>query len=194
VSGRIAQALAKLSPGMLTLLSALVIGALVLEAWILVLRQPFAAYRELSAARQSLRAIEELMAAQELELRQASARHKELSQRLGAELGETAPEEQLTVSLMRKLDQAASRAGIKLTSLKPAGHRPVLSFEELSFEVGAQGKYLALCQWLLGFEELIGKFATVSELTMRSVEDGKQVSLSLRLALYRPLPAGTTLP
>ena len=120
-----------------------------------------------------------------------SARGVDVHDRL---TGQPAPEEQLTVSLMRKLDQAASRAGIKLTSLKPAGHRQVLSFEELSFEVGAQGKYLALCQWLLGFEELIGKFATVSEFTMRSVEDGKQVSLSLRLALYRPLPAGVTLP
>jgi Tfp pilus assembly protein PilO len=187
---RVLAALSKLSPGTLLAMGLLLLGATLFEAWVLVLRQPLGAYREAAAAREALSAIERMTVAQDEELRRASARARQLADRLGAELQAPTPEEQLTVSLMRQLDQAAGRAGIALTSLKPAARRQVLSFEEVSFEVGAQGKYLPLCQWLLGFEQSLGKFATVSDLTMRSVDEGRQVGLSLRLALYRPRLAG----
>lgn len=190
MSARLLAALSKLSPAASWLLVLAIGSALLVEGWILVLRQPFAAYRDLSAARESLRAIEDMTMAQQEELRRASERTKQLAERLNAELEAPASEEQLTVSLMRKLDQAAARERIQLTSLKPAGKRQVLSFEELSFDVGAQGRYLALCQWVLDFERSLGKYATVTDFTMRSVDGGRQVTLSLRLALYRPLPAG----
>jgi len=187
---RVLAALSKLSPGALLLIGLLLLGATLFEAWILVLRQPFAAYREAAAARKSLGAIEQMTVAQDEELRRASARARQLADRLSAELQAPTPEEHLTVSLMRQLDQAAVRAGIALVSLKPAGRRQVLSFEEVSFDVGAQGKYLPLCQWLLNFEQSLGQFATVSDFTMKSVDEGRQVALSLRLALYRPRPGG----
>ena len=188
------RALSRLSPGAFWALGLLVVAALALEAWMLVLRQPLAAYRDLAAARDSLRVIEQMTHTQQEELRRATARSQELAGQLAAQLYAPAPEEQLTVSLMRQLDQAAAAAGVKLTSLKPAGRRPVLAFQELSFEVGAQGRYLALSQWLLGFEHLIGRSATVSELTMRSSDEGRQVLLTLRLALYRPVVNGVNAP
>jgi len=190
MTARLLAVLSRLSPLAWWIVALSIGAALVVEGWILVLRQPVAAYRELSAARESLRAIAPMMAAQEEELRRAGARSEELAQRLNAELGAPASEEQLTVSLMRRLDEAATRAGIQLTSLKPASRRQVLSFEELSFDVGAQGRYLALCQWLLNFEQSLGRFATVSDFTMKSSDGGRQVTLSLRLALYRPFPGG----
>jgi Tfp pilus assembly protein PilO len=190
VSARLLAVLSKLSPGASWLLVLSIGGALLVEGWILVLQQPFAAYRDLSAARQSLREIEDLTMAQQEELRRAGERTKQLADRLNAELAAPASEEQLTVSLMRRLDQAAAREGIQLTSLKPASRRHVLAFEELSFDVGAQGRYLALCQWLLNFEQSLGRYATVTDFTMKSADGRRQVALSLRLALYRPLPAG----
>jgi len=190
MSARLVDALSRLSPAAWWSLVALVGALIALEGWLLVLRQPFTAYRDLSAARESLRAIEDMTAAQHAEQQRASLRTKQLGERLSAELDAPASEEQLTVALMRKLDQAAARDGVRLTSLKPGARRHVLSFEELSFDVGAQGKYLALCHWLLDFERSLGKFATVTDLTMRSGEAGREVTLSLRLALYRPLPAG----
>jgi len=192
MSAALVRALSRLSPGAFWALGLLVVVALALEAWMLVLRQPLAAYRDLAAARDSLRAIEQMTASQQEELRRASARNQALAAQLAAQLHAPAPEEQLTVALMRQLDQAAAGAGVKLTSLKPAGRRAVLAFEELSFEVGAQGRYLALCQWLLGFERLIGRSATVSEFNMKSSDEGRQVMLTLRLALYRPLPNGAS--
>ena len=190
MTARLLTALSKLSPGAWWLVALLTGSALLIEGWLLVLRQPLAAYRELSTARESLRGIEGMTLAQQEELRRASARSRQLADRLNAELGAPASEEQLTVSLMRRLDQGATREGVQLTSLKPASRRQVLSFEELSFDVGAQGRYLALCQWLLDFEQSLGRFATVTDFTMRSADGGRQVTLSLRLALYRPLPSG----
>lgn len=190
MTARVLAALSKLSPGALLLIALALLGATLFEAWILVLRQPFAAYSEAATARKSLAAIEQMTAAQDEEMRRTGARARELADRLGAELHAPTPEEHLTVSLMRRLDQAAAGAGIALVSLKPAGRREVLSFEEVSFDVGAQGKYLALCRWLLDFEQSLGKFATVSDFTMKSVDEGRQVALNLRLALYRPRPEG----
>jgi Tfp pilus assembly protein PilO len=189
MNARLLAAASKLSPQAWWLLVLVIVGTVALEGWLLVLRQPFNTYRELSAARESLRAIEDMTAAQQAELQRASVRTRELAERLSAELG--APSgEQLTVALMRKLDQAAARESVRLTSLKPGARRQVLSFEELSFDVGAEGKYLALCQWVLDFEQSLGKFATVTDFTMRAVDGGRQVTLNLRLALYRPLTAG----
>ena len=148
---RILTSLSTLSPGALLLIGVLLGGGALFEAWVLVLRAPFTAYREAAAAREALSAIEKMTAAQAEDLHRARVRAKELAEQLSAELQAPTPEEQLTVSLMRQLDQGAARAGIALTSLKPAGRRNVLAFEEVSFEVGAQGKYLPLCQWLLGF-------------------------------------------
>jgi Tfp pilus assembly protein PilO len=189
MNARLLAAASKLSPQAWWLLVLLVGAAVALEGWLLVLREPVNTYREVSAARESLRAIEEMMAAQQAEQQRASLRTRQLAERLSAELGAPS-EEQLTVALMRKLDQAAAREGVRLTSLKPGARRPVLSFEELSFDVGAQGNYLPLCQWLLDFEQSLGKFATVTDFSMRAAEGGRQVTLNLRLALYRPIPAG----
>lgn len=189
MNARLLAAASKLSPKGWWLVVLLVGGAVALEGWLLVLRQPFNVYRELSAARESLRAIDDMTAAQRVEQQRASLRTKQLAERLSAEL-DAPSEEQLTVALMRRLDQAAGREGVRLTSLKPGARRQVLSFEELSFDVGAQGKYLPLCHWLLDFEQSLGKFATVTDFTMRSVDGGRQVALNLRLALYRPMAAG----
>jgi Tfp pilus assembly protein PilO len=189
MNARLLAAASKLSPQAWWLLVLLVGAAVALEGWLLLLREPVNTYREVSAARESLRAIEEMMAAQQAEQQRASLRTRQLAERLSAELGAPS-EEQLTVALMRKLDQAAAREGVRLTSLKPGARRPVLSFEELSFDVGAQGNYLPLCQWLLDFEQSLGKFATVTDFSMRAAEGGRQVTLNLRLALYRPTPAG----
>jgi hypothetical protein len=88
---------------------------------------------------------------------------------------------------MTELDRAAERRGIALTSVKPGARRQVLSFEEIGFDVGAQGKYLLLCQWLLDFERTLGRSATVTDFTMSSLNDKGQVALTLKVVLYRPL-------
>ena len=65
MNARLFAAASKLSPQAWWLLVLLVGGAVALEGWLLVLREPVNTYREVSAARESLRAMEEMMAAQQ---------------------------------------------------------------------------------------------------------------------------------
>ena len=92
---------------------------------------------------------------------------------------------------MAELDRSAGQNGITLAGIRPGSRREVLGFEEVSFEVSAQGEYLRLCQWLVNFERTLGQSATVSEFTMRAAGEGRVIALSLKVGLYRPLqPAG----
>ena len=185
---RILGALSRIGPQSLLLAMMFIVSAAAFEGWFLVLRAPLGEYRRLAATRESLAATVAKSATQHGELSRLTAELKELSDRLSGELHAPAPEEQLAVSLMTELDHAAARKGLTLTSVKPGARRQVLSFEEIAFEVSAQGKYLLLCEWLLDFEHTLGRSATVTDFTMRSIEEGRQVGLTLKVALYRPLP------
>jgi len=184
------DALSRISPQFLLLAMILIVGAAALEGWFLVLRKPFLEYRQLAATKASLAAMVGALASQQVEQSRLAAELKELSDRLSGELRAPAPEDQLAVSFMSELDHDAARKGVMLTSVKPGARRQVLSFEEIAFDVGARGKYLLLCEWLLDFERTLGQIATVTDFTMRSVDEGRQVGLTLKVALYRPLSAG----
>jgi Tfp pilus assembly protein PilO len=190
VSEKFLNSLSTVSPRVLLLAMVLLGAAAAFEGWVLVLRKPVAEYRGLVETKANLAAAIEIAEARSGELGRLTAELKQIADRLNGELGEPAPDEQLAVSLMNDLDRAAARSGIVLTSVKPGTRRSVLSFEEVSFEVGAQGKYLMLCEWLLGLERTLGKLATVTEFTMRSSDEGRQVALSLKVAVYRPAPIG----
>ena len=185
---RILDALAPISPRILQLAMILIVGAAAFEGWLLVLRKPLAEYRQLAATKASLAATVAASATQQGELNRLTAELKELNNRLAGELRASAPDDQLAVALMTELDRAAARKGIALTSVKPGVRRQVQSFEEVGFDVGAQGKYLLLCQWLLDFERTLGRSATVTDLTISALNDkGGQVALTLKLALYHPI-------
>jgi Tfp pilus assembly protein PilO len=185
---RILGALSRIRPQVLLLAMILIASAAAFEGWYLVLRRPLAEYRQLAATRESLAAALEASANRQGELSRLTAELKELSDRLAGELRASAPDDQLAVSLMTELDHAAARKGVTLTSVKPGARRQVLSFDEVTFDVGAQGKYLLLCEWLLDFEVTLGRSATITDFTMRSTQEDGQVGLTLKVALYRPLP------
>jgi Tfp pilus assembly protein PilO len=173
---RILDALFPISPRILQAVMILIVGAAALEGWLLVLRKPLDEYRQLAATKASLAATVAASATQQGELNRLTAELKELNDRLTGELRAPAPEDQLAVALMTELDHAAARKGVALTSVKPGARRQVQSFEEIGFDVGAQGKYLLLCQWLLEFERTLGRSATVTDFTMSSLNDkGGQV-------------------
>jgi Tfp pilus assembly protein PilO len=171
------------------LLAMVLLGAAAaFEGWVLALRKPLNEYRNLVETKANLAAANDIAAARSGELGRLASELKQVSDRLNGELGAPAPDEQLAVSLMSDLDRAAASGGIVLTSVKPGTRRQVLSFEEVSFEVGARGKYLLLCEWLLGLERTLGTLATVTEFTMKSIDEGRQVALNLKVAVYRPAP------
>ena len=93
----------------------------------------------------------------------------------------------MAASLMEALDASAIKHKVNLSGVTPMERRMVSVFEELSFEVGASGAYLPLSDWMLGFGEALGGSATITDFSMKSIDEGRRVQLTLKLALYRPL-------
>ncbi len=174
---------ARLFLGGMVLVLALVAG----EGWLLVLRKPLAEYQKLAATRETLALSLGAAPSQQGELARLAAELREITARLGAQLRPPGPDDQIASMVMAELDRSAALNGITLVGIRPGARRQVQSFEEVLFEVNAQGKYLQLSQWLLDFERTLGRGATVSEFSMKAADEGRLVALTLKVALYRPM-------
>lgn len=184
---RLLAALSRLDPRLLLGLLALITALAALEGWLLVLRKPLAEYRALVSTRESLAQANAAAPNQQGELGRLAADFRLVSARLTGQL--RAPVEPQMVSMvLRELDRLATQHGITLAGVRPGPRREVLGFQEISFDVSAQGAYLSLCNWLMDFERALGQSATVSEFSMKAAEQAR-VALELRLRLYRPMSA-----
>lgn len=181
------QALGKLNPRLVYGLMLLVICLLAFEGWIFLLRKPYAEYQQILSTRESLTSSLRQSPDQLSELDKLANELKRLSEKLSGELRLPASDDKMAASLMEALDRSASIHGVMLASVKPKERKQVSVFEEVSFEVSAKGSYLHLCAWMLDFAKTLGNNATVTEFDMKSADEGKQVALSLKIALYRPL-------
>lgn len=181
------QALGKLNPRLVYGLMLLVIGLLAFEGWILLLRKPYAEYQQILSTRESLVSSLRHSPDQLSELDKLANELKHLSEKLSGELRLPASDDKMAASLMEALDRSASMHDVMLASVKPKERKQVSVFEEVSFEVSAKGSYLHLCAWMLDFAKTLGNNATVTEFDMKSADEGRQVALSLNIALYRPL-------
>ncbi len=178
--------LSRVPPRALVLALVLAVAVVGFEGWYLLLRKPLVEYRRLTATTAALTAAVKSPASQQAELNRLQAEVRQISERVAGELRLPAAEDETASFLMTELDRTAARDGVVLTGVKPGGRRQVLGFEEVAFEVGAQGKYLPLCQWLRDFRDTLGQGATVTDFEMTSIEEGGRGALSLKLALYRP--------
>jgi Tfp pilus assembly protein PilO len=184
---RMLAALARLDPRLLLGLMILIIGLVAVEGWLLFLRAPLAEYQKLISTRETLALSLAAAPDQQGELGRLAAELRQISARLSGQLRPLAPYDQTASLVMAELDRSAGQNGITLAGIRPGPSREVLGFEEVSFEVSAQGNYLRLCQWLVDFERTLGQSATVSEFTMKAADEGRVLALSLKVGLYRPL-------
>ena len=180
-------ALARLDPRLLLGLMILVAGLAAFEGWSLLLRAPLAEYQKLISTRESLALSLAAAPSQQGEIARLAAELRQVSARLTGQLRPPAPDDQIASLVMAELDRSAGQNGITLAGIRPGPRREVMGFEEVSFEVSAQGSYLRLCQWLVDFERTLGQSATVSEFTMKAADEGRVLALSLKVGLYRPL-------
>ena len=187
MSGRLLTALARLDPRLFLGGMLLLLALLAVEGWLLVLRKPLTDYRNLAETRGTLASSLGAARSDPGELGRLAAELKQITARLGAQLRPPGADDQVASMVMAELDRAASQNGITLASVRPGARRQVRSFEEVQFEVSAQGRYLQLCQWLMGLERTLGQSATVTEFSMKSADEGRLVALSLKIALYRPM-------
>lgn len=157
------------------------------EGWFLMLRKPYGEYQRLKTSATSLAAALHSGTGKQDDLNRLEADLKQLSDRMQSELRPPSTDAETVTFLMTELDRVAARHGVLLTGIRPGSRRQLAGLEELSFDVGAQGKYLALCAWLLELRDALGPSAAVTDFEMKSIDDGQKVALTLKLALYGPV-------
>lgn len=184
--GRLIDFLTPLNSRMVAAVMLVLVALLAFEGWMLVLRQPFAAYKQSHTARLSLADNLSQSPDASIELKQVVSELQQLSDKLSGQLHMPASDDKIAASLMAELDQSAARHGLTLSSVVPGQRNPVSVFEEVPFEVSATGPYLRLAAWMLDFENTLGHNSAVAEFDMKTAGQGDQVNLSLRIALYRP--------
>jgi Tfp pilus assembly protein PilO len=184
---RLVATLSRLDSRLLLGLMLFIVGLIAVEGWLLVLSKPFADYRTLIKSGEALSASLTKLPRKDSDLGQLAEELRQVAERLTGQMPTLTSDDQLASEVMASLDRSAAANRVTLTGIRPGLRRQVLEFEEVSFDVSAQGKYLQLCQWLLDFERTLGRNATVSEFTMKSADEGRQVALNLKAVLYRPL-------
>ena len=180
-------ALARLDPRLLLGLMAVIVGLTAVEGWVLLLRAPLAQYQKVISTRESLALSLAATPSQQGELKRLATQLRLVSGRLTAQSKWPVPDDQMAALVMAELDRSAGLRGVTLAGIRPGPRRVVRGFEEVSFEINAEGGYLHLCQWLMDFGRTLGQSATVSEFTMKAAEQGRPLALSVKVDLYRLL-------
>lgn len=184
---RVLDAIGKLNPRLVAGIMLLIIGLLAIEGWMLLLRKPYAEYKQAVASRVSLEARLIHASDQASDLAKLTIEIKQLTEKLDAELRLPASDDEMAASLMEALDRSAAVHGVMLSGVKPKERKQMPVFEEVSFEITAKGPYLHLSEWMMGLGQALGNNATITEFDMKSGNEEQKVALSLSIALYRPL-------
>ena len=181
---RLFASLDKLDPRVIWLGMIAAAALVAFESWHFVLRAPLAKYQQLRETRVNLAKVVAATPREPAELSRLAAEVQGLSDRLNSELRASQSDEQLAARLMTELDRSAAASGAVLTGVKPTASTALGSFEEVAYEVAAEGKYLKVTSWMLDIERVLGPSAAVAELNMKAT-DSRDAAVTLKLALYR---------
>lgn len=183
MKARVIEYLASLPPRALWLAMGGILSLVLLEGWLLVLRQPFGEYQQLKRDHASLEAI--ASAPQELpaEIERVERQLGILDQRLAGANAQIAPERTI-VQLVDRLAALAARHGATLDGVRPAEARRVLVFDEMAFNIQATGTYPALMKWLEDIERELAPLA-VAQFSIKRGAEGRGLTMELRMVAYR---------
>ena len=173
--------LAALDPR-LSLLLMCAIGFLVaFQSWVF-LRAPIAELQLLTATRARLQSVAARDAGSAAEVERLSREQALLDKGLGG--GLLRSDDAMVPFLLTSLDATAARHGVSLGGVKPPAQRALGSLEELSYSVEARGGYQPLFAWL---DEALrdAEPLVATEFSMKSIDEGQRVALTVRLAAYR---------
>jgi Tfp pilus assembly protein PilO len=184
---RLLRALDRKDPRLPPLIALILIGFLLLEGWLLVLRKPFNQYQQLTNTAQSLALRVSTRGGPSTEIAQLRQDIEKFDKHLQGELSLVQSTDIVVAPLMDQLDQSARAAGLRLSGVSPGVKRSVAGFDERPFELTVTGAYLPLARWLLDFGETLGQNVVVTDLDLRATGQTDQLKLSMRIALYLPL-------
>ncbi len=187
---RLLRALDQKDPRLPPLIAVLLVLFLLIEAWLLVLRKPFAQYQQLSDTAYTLSMRAHSGDGPSTELSRARQTLDALNAQLQKELKMVLASADVVAPLMQQLDQSAQASQLQLTSLRPGVKRRVSGFDERPFELSLRGDYLALANWMLQLNQTVGHNLIMTDMDLHREGGAGGVTLNLRLALYLPAAPG----
>ena len=187
---RLLRALDQKDPRLPPLIAVLLVLFLLIEAWLLVLRKPFAQYQQLSDTAYTLSMRANSGDGPSTELSRARQTLDALNAQLQKELKLVLASADVVAPLMQQLDQSAQASQLQLTSLRPSIKRRVSGFDERPFELSLRGDYLALANWMLKLNQTVGHNLIMTDMDLHREGHASGVTLNLRLALYLPAAPG----
>ena len=95
------------------------------------------------------------------------------------------PAEKTESYIIERLDAISGRYAVELMGVDPGESRSVVSFEEHTYEVEANGSFFAVFEWLQELEVELRPLV-VNEFGLSPDRTSGGVQLSVRLASYRP--------
>lgn len=189
MKARIMVLLARLEPRVLLMLMGCTIAFLMLEGWLLVLRQPLSDYRRLQGERAALVRPPAEPSRMQAELGRLEGDLAALALKVQGQ-GPQLAVDQLAVHIIERLDRIAARRGVRLVSVRPGATRRVLMFDEVSSDIKVTGKYQALFDWLREAEEELGPLVVTGFSIKLTDAASGALAMDLKLAAYRPAANG----
>jgi hypothetical protein len=157
-----------------------------LEGWLLVLRGPLAEWRTLVVRRQASETAAPAAFGAEIERLRGDIARAERALQADPMSG---TDDDTVLQLIATFGRLAPRHGVVLGSVKAGGRGVDRDFEQVTFDVEARGAYRALIDWLADSEAQVAPLSVI-ELTMSAIDEGRQVALKVKFAVYLPMPTG----
>jgi Tfp pilus assembly protein PilO len=160
----------------------LIVAAL---AWSIGIQKPLMSWRVTDRERARLTSLDTNPGA-------SDAQHKALVEqvaRLTHDLHLDEPQrhpDELLLSLISEADRSARRHDIQLGGAVPGPVRKLVIFEEISFDVNAQGSYQSLMDWIADLEQTFAALAVLHFRITPSTEPSR-LNMRVRVAAYKPL-------
>lgn len=159
--------------------------ALTASLWMLTVQPALAARAELRAEHDSLKLVDPVASARQLDSVPMVARLKAINQKLYGAEGSLSPE-QLEADVIGRLQTLSWTHNVRLQAIQPRQGDVVDGFQETNFSVSLIGRYPDLYRWLTGIDSELG-FIVIKDYRMEPVgsNNAASIAVAVTLATYR---------
>lgn len=184
MTARLVKTLGALPARQLHLIGGGLLLVLAAVLWTYGLRAPLTQLRAVRAEQQRLEAGGADPRPLAAQLAQLDTEIKTLSTRLGLGATHPAPAKML-LTLMGDVNRLALAHGITVNGVTPSQDVQTMVFDQVGFELDANGSYSALLAWMAAIEATQVNIA-IAGFDMEPGKSAGQIHLKIRIAAYRP--------
>ena len=157
---------------------------ILLEAWLLVFRQPVAALTQLQNENTKLAQLSLQGTDLSGHIVRLSGEIEQLSQQLYGQKAAVSAQ-QRTLQLVASLDRLASASQVEIVSIKPLVTPVANDFQQIELQVEASGDYLLLAKWIQGLQAVTPP-VIFDRIQIKTNASGGNPQLQMRLLSFVP--------